>query len=155
MKPIEISTHIVGRHPTVVAEALLAPENAAKWQSNLERCEVVAGRPGAVGTKTHLHFAPKGRRYVMEEVLEFAEPGHRYVSQITGDGMVVQVETTLEATPQGTQLKIRWSGSSPSLWVRLLLRIVRSAIAERAEIDIQAFKRLVESQRSIFPSHNM
>ena len=146
MKPIETSTHIIGRQPTDVAEALLTPEIAVKWQSNLERCEVVAGRPGDVGAKMHLHFAPpKGRQHVMEEVLEFAEPGRRYVSRITGDGMVVQVETLLQATPNGTQLTVRWSGSSPSLWTRLLLRIMRSAIAQRADIDLQTLKCLIEA----------
>ena len=82
----------------------------------------------------------------MEEVLEFAEPGRRYVSRITGDGIVVTVETLLQATPGGTQLTIRWSGSSPSLWTRLLLRVMRGAIAQRADIDLQTFKSLVEAQ---------
>jgi hypothetical protein len=153
MKPIETVTHIIGRQPAVVAEALLAPDNAVKWQSNLERCELVAGRPGNVGSIVHLHFAPKGRRHVMEEVLEFAEPGCRYVSRITGDGMIVTVETILKATPQGTQLTVRWSGSSSSFWTRLLLRMVRGAIAQRAEIDMQTFKRLVEMQGARLPSN--
>lgn len=144
MKPIETMIHIIGRKPAVVAEALLAPDNAVKWQSNLERCEVVAGRPGEVGSIVHLHFAPKGRRHVMEEALEVAEPGRRYVSRITGEGMVVRVERFLRATPQGTQLTVNWSGSSPSFWMRLLLRMMRGAIAERAAIDLHAFKCLVE-----------
>jgi hypothetical protein len=147
MKPIETTINISGRQPMVVAEALFTPDKAVKWQSNLERCEVIAGRPGEVGAKTHLHFAPpKGRHHVMEEVLESVVPGRRYVSRITGDGMVVQVETLLQATPDGTQLTVRWSGSSSSLWTRLLLRVVRSAIAQRAEIDLQAFKCLIETQ---------
>lgn len=155
MKPIKTSTYIIGRQPAAVATALLAPDNAVKWQSNLERCEVVAGRPGEVGAKIHLHFAPQGRKcHVMEEVLEHAEPGRRYVSRITGDGMIVKVETLLQATPQGTQLTVLWSGSSPSFWLRLVLRIVRGAIAERAEIDMQKFKRLVEAQDSAPPSPN-
>jgi hypothetical protein len=146
MKPIETNIHISGRQPAAVAEALFAPDNVVKWQSNLERCEVVAGRPGDVGAKTHLHFAFQGKRHILEEILEFAEPGRRYVSCINGDGMIVRVETILQATPKGTQLTARWSGSSPSFWTRFLLRIMRSAIAQRAEIDMQAFKRLIEEQ---------
>ena len=148
MKQIETRTHIIGRQPAAVAAALLAPDNAVKWQSNLERCEIIAGRPGEVGAKIHLHFASPGGRHMMEEVLECAETGRRYVSRITGDGMIVSVETLLRATPQGTQLTVLWSASSPSLWHRLLLRIARTAIAERAVIDMQKFKQLVEAPDS-------
>jgi len=146
MEPIETTVFIPGRQPVVIAQALFAPENAVKWQSNLERCEVVSGSPGEVGAKMHLHFAPQGKRHIMEEVLEFAEPGRRYVSRLTGNGMAVQVETLLQATPDGTRLTTRWSGSSPSLWTRLLLRIMRNAITQRADLDLQSFKRLIEAQ---------
>ena len=155
MKPIKSSTHINGRPPAAVAAALLAPDNAVKWQSNLERCELAAGRPGEVGAKLHLHFAPKGRPcHMMEEVVEYAEPNRRYVSRITGDGIVVKVETLLTGTPQGTQITVLWSGECPSFWLRLLLRIARSSIAERAEIDLQKFKRLVEAPDPGLPSPN-
>jgi hypothetical protein len=145
VKPIETSIRINGRPPAAVAEALLAPDKAVKWQSNLEKCEVISGSPGEVGATTHLHFTPPGKRHVLTEVLEYAEPGRRYVSRMTGDGMVVKVETLLQAEPHGTKLTMHWSASSPSLWTRLLLRIARSAIAQRAEIDLQAFKCLIEN----------
>lgn len=88
----------------------------------------------------------------MEQVVEIAETDRRYVTQIKGDGLIVRVGTMLDCIPEGTLLTMHWSARSTSLWTRLLLRMLRGAIAERAEIDLQTFKRLVESHGALFPS---
>jgi hypothetical protein len=88
----------------------------------------------------------------MKQIVESAEPDCRYVTQIKGDGLIVRAETRLDCTQEGTLLTVHWSACGASLWTRLLLRMLRGAIAERAEIDLQTFKRLVEAHGSLFPS---
>jgi hypothetical protein len=150
MTTIETRIHI-GQPPAIVAKAFLEPHNAVQWTSNLERVEMVLGRPGEVGATAHLHYAYKGRTNVMAQVVEIAEPDRRYVTQIKDESVVVRVETTLESTPGGTLLSVHWSARSTSWWPRLLLRMIRGAIADRAQMDLQIFKRLVENHGALFP----
>lgn len=73
MPTIEASVHIE-RPPETVAPAFLDPANAPYWMTDLERFEVVSGRPGEIGGRAHLHYLQGGRRQVMEEVLEAHVP---------------------------------------------------------------------------------
>jgi hypothetical protein len=151
MAIIETRIHI-GKPPAIVAEALLEPRNAVHWTSNLERFEMASGRPGEEGATAHLHYrSHKGRVSVMEQVVESAEPDRRYVNQLKGDGVTVRVETVLDRTPEGTMVTVHWSARGDSLWTRMLLWMLGGAIAERAAIDLQAFKRLVEAHGALFP----
>ncbi len=151
MTTIETTLNIIGQPPAVVAAALFDPDNAVQWQSNLEKFEVVWGKAGEAGAKVHLHYSQKGKSHVMEEIWEAVEPGRRYLSRITGEGVTVELERILKTTPQGTQMLVRWSGLGASWWLRLVLRLLRKAIAQRAEFDLLNFKYLVEVHGAKFP----
>ncbi len=154
MAKIQTRIHI-GQPPVIVAKALLEPRNAVHWTSNLDRFDMVSGRPGEVGATARLHYVIKGRANVMEQVVELAEPDRRYVTQTKGDDVIVRVETMLDGEPEGTLLTMHWSARGISFKARLLLWVLRSAIAERAGIDLYNFKRLVEAHGALFPPADM
>ena len=87
---------------------ILDPEQVVHWTSDLERFEVVSGKPGEVGSTARLHYREGGRAYVMQDVLLEADPLRRYVSQVSGEALSAQVETTLARQQGGgTRVNVR------------------------------------------------
>ena len=116
----------------VVDQAFMDPANAVHWTADLERFEVVKGKPGGIG--------------------ESCEPGRRYVSRVSGEGMIIHVETVLSPSANGTEVTMLWSGTSESFFARLLLPFLRGMIKRRARADLEKFKSLVEVHGARFPA---
>jgi hypothetical protein len=141
----------INQPPDIVDKAFMEPGNAVQWTSGLVKFEVVKGKPGEIGAIAHLHYLEKGRSHIMEDVLEYCEPGKRYVSRVSGGGMNARVETILNPTDHGTDVIMFWSGTSNSFYVRLILPFLRGMIMRRAKADLRTFKSLVEVHGVHFP----
>ena len=141
----------VNQPADIVNQALMEPENAPLWTSDLEKFEVVKGEPGLTRSIAHLHYRQGGRPYIMEEVMEYAEPGRRYVSRVSGNGMVARVETTIEPSASRTELTVSWSGTSKSILAKLLFPFLRGMMLRRARSDLKTFRDLVETHGAHFP----
>lgn len=74
MTKFKIST-IINQPSDIVIKALNNPENFPYWTTDLEKFEVIKGRPNEVGSIAHLHYSQKGRSYIMEDKLIHCEPG--------------------------------------------------------------------------------
>jgi hypothetical protein len=147
MPVVERTIHI-GAPPDVVAGVLLDADLAPRWTAGLERIEVVAGEPGQPGCVGHAHYVERGRRHVLEDVLMEVVPNRRYRSRVRGGGIVATVETTLEPFgDDGTQLTLRWRGRGSNPLTMAALPLMKRRIAERADADLQALRRLAETDR--------
>jgi len=135
----------------IVDQALMRPANAPLWTSGLDKFEVVKGEPGLTGSIAHLHYRQGGRSYIMEEVLEYAEPGRRYVSRVSGYGVAARVETTIEPSASRSELTVSWSGSGNSIPAKLFFPFLRGMMLRRARADLLTFKKLVETHGAHFP----
>lgn len=153
MPTIETTVDI-SQPPKIVAQALLDPENAVHWNSDLERFEVISREPGEVGSIAHLHYVQGGRRYVMEDVLEEMVPDRYFRSRVSGNGLAARVETWLREKDSGTEVRIRWSGSGRSLLTRIVLPFMRQAILRQTKGDLERFKGLVETRGAHFSKHS-
>ncbi|HSB89899.1 MAG TPA: SRPBCC family protein [Anaerolineales bacterium] len=141
-----IRTHIdIGAPPGDVAAVILDASKAALWTADLERFEVVTGTPGLVGSKARLHYIQNGRRYTMEDELLEVEPNRRYLSRVSGDALVAEVETRLTPSAGGTRVDVRWSGKARPFMLRLMLPFLRGAIARQALGDLVKLKQIVEA----------
>lgn len=136
---------IIKRPPEAVTRVILDPALTMLWTSDLERFEVISGQPGLVGSVALLHYRRGDRQYVMEDELLEAEPSRRYVSRVHGQGLWAQVETQLIPDGDGgTLVTVRWTGRGTRPLIRLLLPLMRKAVARGALRDLTSLKRLVE-----------
>jgi hypothetical protein len=149
MPTIEATIEIA-QSPEVIAEALLDPENAVHWTSDLERFEVVSRSTGEVGSIAHLHYMQGGRRYVLEDRLEEMVPNEYFRSTVSGGGLKAQVETWLRSKNGSTEVIVRWSGTGTTLPVRILLPFMRRSIRRQTLKDLNALKSLIETHGAHF-----
>jgi hypothetical protein len=140
-----IQVHI-NSPPHLVNQAYINPENMPYWTKYLERFEVVRGHVAEAGALGRLHFKKKGRSYTMEDELLETEPGKRYRSRVSGQGITAEVETLLAPAEGGTLLTLRWKGKSKPLLFNVMLHLLRGKIKREATSELVAFKKLVETQ---------
>ena len=149
MPTVEMEVEIA-QPPVIVAEAFLDPANAVFWTTDLERFEVVSGKPGEVGSVAHLHYIQGGREYVMKDVLEEMIPDQYFRSSVSGNGLDAQVETWLQEVDSGTTVRIRWAGSGSSIPMRILLPLMRGRLLRQTRNELEVFKTLVEAHGAHF-----
>jgi hypothetical protein len=141
---------IIEKPIDIVVEALMNPHNFVYWTAHLEKFEVIQGKPGEVGSIAHLHYSQKGKTYVMEDKLVSCTPGEKYISEVTGDFLVAKVETTLISSGDRTEMILQWKGKGKTLFLKILLPLLRGRISRNAKKDLETFKYLLETRGSDF-----
>lgn len=150
MAKFSISTNI-SQPLDITWKAYIDPQNMMQWTKYLEKVEEVSGKFGEVGAIAHLHYLEKGRSYILEDKLLEYEEGRRILSQVSGQGMIIEVETLLNSTKDGTNISMNWNGTSNSLFTRFILRLMQKKIAQQAEREVNTFKELVQTHGAKFP----
>jgi hypothetical protein len=135
----------INQPPEIIDSALMIPENAVYWTTDLEEFEVVKGKPGEAGAIARLHYIQNGRKHIMEDFLEYCEPGKKYVSRVSGPALTAQVVTTLDSINDKTRMKIVWDGKPKKLLLKILLPLLKKKIARQAQGELETFKNLIES----------
>ncbi|MFW9819973.1 MAG: hypothetical protein ACFFE5_10215 [Candidatus Thorarchaeota archaeon] len=90
----------------------------------------------------------------MEDKMLAYEEGKRILSEVSGQGMDIKVETTLESLSEGTQITMLWNGTSKSAFARVILKLMRNSISKQAIAELETFKNLVEKFGIKFPTHD-
>ena len=129
---------------SAVTAVLLDIDAAPLWTSGLERLELVEGSIGESGCVGLAHYVEDGRRYVVEDRLVESRPGSYYTSRVRGGGFEATVETTLDESPAGTSLTIRWRGTGTNPLSKAALLLMRRRVGKRMQQDMQALRDLVE-----------
>jgi len=137
---------IINQSPDIVTKAFLNPGNITFYTKDLEKFEVVREIPGQVGSVARLHYLQNGRRYVMEDKLLAVNPGKQYVSEVSGDALVAQVETTFTPLGSGTEMAVSWAGKPKLFLLKLLFPFLRGKMVRQAIAELGMFKKLVETK---------
>ncbi len=144
---MKLSTSIVLDAPVhIVAQALNAAEDAPKWQRHLVRMEVVEGGANQIGSLARLHYVERGRSYVLEDKLLECDPDRRWRSHVSGNGMQIDVETTLIPVGSQTELRLTWNAHPEKRLARVVFWAMRPAIRRNLNADLQRLARLVEDR---------
>ncbi len=152
MPEFNISIHI-NQPPDIVHKAFINPDNSVKWMTDLEKFEVVKGKADEAGAIARLHYRQKGSSYIMEDRLEYCEPGRIYVSRVSGDAITARVETAINPSGNGTEISISWSGKGKLLPFKLMLFFLRGRLVNQAKAELEKFKSLVETHGARFPDN--
>jgi hypothetical protein len=150
MPKFEISTHI-NQPSDVVHQAFIDPDNSVQWMQDLVRFETIRGKPDEAGAVAHLHYNQKGKSYILEDVLEYCEPGRKYISRVSGGGLSAHVDISIDPIKGGTDIAMTWDGTGKNLLIKLVLWFMRRKIKRGAQAELETFKRLVEAHGERFP----
>ena len=129
-----------------MAAVLLDAGAAPLWTSGLNHLELVEGGLGEPGSVGHAHYGEGKRSYTLEDRLVSVTPNRHYVSVITGGGLNARVETDLEATAEGTTMRVIWTGTGTRPLARILLPLMKNRISRQSQRDLEALRSLVESR---------
>ncbi|MFX0004134.1 MAG: SRPBCC family protein [Candidatus Hodarchaeota archaeon] len=147
-------TKIINQPSDIVWKAFIDQQNMIQWTRYLEEVEVIKGSLGEIGAIAHLHYLEKGKSYILEDKLLSYEEGKKIKSQVSGQGMIIEVETSIESVSNGTQITMVWDGTSKSAFTRFILKLMRGKIIKHAEEELDTFKNLVEKYGSKFPNEH-
>ncbi len=145
----------INEPPDIVWNAFKDPDNMLHYTKYLEKVEVIQGTFGEVGAIAHLYYLEKGRSYILEDKLLEYESRKRILSQVTGQGMNIEVETIFEEIPKGTKISMVWNGTAKSILVRIILNLMRRRIKKHAQAELDTFKSLVETYGISFPENRL
>jgi len=135
----------INKSPNIVNQAYTDPDNMPYWTKHLERFEVVKGNSAEAGSLARLHFKKKDRSYIMEDELLETDPGKRYKSRVSGQGIIAEVETLFEPIDKGTLITLKWTGRAKATPLNLFLYLLRRRIKREATSELIEFKTLVET----------
>jgi uncharacterized membrane protein len=143
----------INRPKDVVELAYFRPENMPAWTKNLVSVEVVSGKLGEIGSVARLHYIENGREYTLEDRLEYYDPGKKIRSQVSGAGMLILVETTMEQIGDTTEVTLSWSGKGTRFPMNVIIPLMGTRIRGSALEELLMFKELVETYGAIFPEN--
>ena len=86
----------------------------------------------------------------MDDKLIYCETGKKYVSRVSGDVIIADVETTFHSSGNVTEMNISWSGKGKIFFLKLLLPLLRGKLIKQSKSELETFKKLVEIRGSIF-----
>lgn len=130
----------------VVVGILNSAEDAPKWQRDLIRMEIVEGSANEPGAKARLHYRERGKSYVMEDELMACEPGRRWFSRVSGNGMTIYVETLLKDVEGGTELAMTWRGTPDAVLARAVFWLMRPFVKRRMRSDLDRLVALARTK---------
>ncbi len=145
----------INKSPDIVWSAFIDSHNMMQWMSNLEKVELIKGKFGEIGAIGHLHYLEKGHSYVLEEKLIDYEFEKKIKSQITGQGINIEVETNLNSIPNGTKISMTWKGTSKNSIARIIMRLMQNKITKNSKEELNRFKQLVEKYGTKFPEKSL
>jgi uncharacterized membrane protein len=134
----------------IVWKAFINPDNMLHWTKYLEKVEVVKGKFGEIGALSQLHYLEKGKAYILEDKLLVYEEGKRIVSEVSGQGMVITLETTLNPIDGDTKVSMQWTGRGQSFFMKIALWLMQNKISQHALNELLHFKSLVEVHGELF-----
>jgi uncharacterized membrane protein len=149
MVSFKITTNI-NQPIAIVWKAFINPDNMLHWTKCLEKVEVVEGEFGKIGALSRLHYLEKGKAYILEDRLLDFEEGKRIVSEVSGQGMKIILETTLDPIDGDTNVLMQWTGTGNSFIMRIFLWLMQNKISKQALNELLHFKSLVEVHGEVF-----
>ena len=141
----------INQAPEIVWNAYIDPQNMTHYMKYLQKVETIEGEFGEIGAIARLHYLEKGRSYVLEDKLLEYESGKRIRSQVSGQGMNIEVQTTFKPIQGCTKISMDWNGKGKSLLMRFILRLMRGRICRQAKEELEDFKALIEVYGAKFP----
>ena len=142
---------VIDKPLEIVWKAFINPENMLHWTKYLEKVEVVKGELGEIGALSRLHYLEKGKSYILEDKMISYEEGKKIGSQVSGQRMLINLETFFESLNGETKISMNWDGTSDFFIMKLIFKLLRRKMINQAQSELDHFKSLVEKYGDRFP----
>lgn len=143
---VDIETRI-GRPPAEIFAALTAVEQYPEWlvASGIVRVERLDPDPLAAGSRVRISQTVAGRSTVLDGAVTTLAPGTAFgLHGRDRDGVTIEIDAVLALDDLATRL--RWSlRIGLPLRYRMFEKMVAPQARRAAELDLEAFKRRLES----------
>lgn len=143
---VDIETRI-GRPPAEIFAALTAVEQYPEWlvASGIIRVERLDPDPLAAGSRVRISQTVAGRSTVLDGAVTTLAPGTAFgLRGRDRDGVTIEIDAVLALDDLATRL--RWSlRIGLPLRYRMFEKMVAPQARRAAELDLEAFKRRLES----------
>ena len=144
MKPIEIELQL--DCPVEHAWASFTNvELMSQWVQGFDSLRLLEGEGETVGSIYELTFREGKRKIVMIETVTAFDPNELFAFEAETKGMKNSAETYFVADGEGTIIRSRNCFFASSFFFRMMMPLMRGAIAKRIAADFDRFKALVES----------
>ena len=137
----------IAREPDEVFAALTDLERWPTWliATGIRSVQRTEGGPLTVGERVTVDQSAAGRSSTVEATIVALDPGARFLIEgRDGDGVSTSLEAVLARVEEGTRL--RWSARIElPLRLRVFEGLARPSVERAAALDVEAFRRRLES----------
>jgi uncharacterized protein YndB with AHSA1/START domain len=121
-------------------------KRVSEWLKDIDRMELVSGKPDEVGAVSHIYVIQNGEEMMMEETITALTPYQHIAMTFTMDFMDMDYAMTLSEKDGVTTVKSSSVTRGNGIFAKSILALMPSAMKQQEETNLNNLKLVVEAE---------